>query len=169
MQIREMERRDLDGVHRLMEQIHVLHLQNRPDVYRDADPLAESEFSALLDDAATIGLAAELDGVVVGFCIAALKQPKSPLMLPVRASYVDALCVDKAYRHRGIAKALMGEAEKASRKAGAETMMLTVWSFNREAVAFYEAIGMTPRNIVMEKRLQQQRNRRAADTVPPAN
>ncbi len=32
-------------------------------------------------------------------------------------------------------------------------MMLTVWSFNRSAVAFYEAMGMTPRNVVMEKKL----------------
>ncbi len=56
----------------------------------------------------TIGLAAELDGVIVGLLHAvAMKQPKNPLMLPVRTAYVDAICVDEAYRHRGIAKALM--------------------------------------------------------------
>lgn len=153
MIIRKMKKQDFESVHRLMEQIHGLHVQNRPDVYRDADPLAENEFSALLDDETTIGLAAELDGVIVGLCIVAMKQPKNPLMLPVRTAYVDALCVDEAYRHRGIAKALMSEAEKASCEAGAETMMLTVWSFNRSAVAFYEAMGMTPRNVIMEKKL----------------
>lgn len=153
MIIRKMKKQDFESVHRLMEQLHCLHLQNRPDVYQDADPLAENEYSALLDDETTIGLVAELDGAVVGLCITALKQPKSPLMLPVRIAFVDALCVDEAYRRRGIAKALMEEAENSSREAGAKTLMLTVWSFNRNAVAFYEAMGMAPRNITMEKKL----------------
>jgi ribosomal protein S18 acetylase RimI-like enzyme len=153
MLIRKMEPKDFDAVHRLMEQLHGLHVQNRPDVYRDADPLDENDFAALLEDTGKIGLVAEIDGTVAGFCDAVMKQPKNSLMQPVKAAYLDDICVDGACRHRGVGKALMQAMGKAAREAGAETLLLTVWSFNHGAVAFYEAMGMSPRNVVMEKKL----------------
>lgn len=153
MLIRKMEPKDFDTVHRLMEQLHGLHVQNRPDVYRDADPLDENEFAAFLEDMGKIGLVAEIDGTVAGFCDAVMKQPQNPLMQPVRTAYLDDICVDEACRHRGVGKALMQAMEKAAREAGAETLLLTVWSFNHAAAAFYEATGMSPRNVVMEKKL----------------
>ena len=136
-----------------MEQLHGLHVQNRPDVYRGADPLNENEFAALLKERGKIGLVAEVDGTVAGFCDAVMKQPQNPLLQPVKAAYLDDICVEKACRHRGVGKALMQAMEKAAREAGAETLLLTVWSFNHGAVAFYESMGMSPRNVIMEKKL----------------
>lgn len=153
MLIRRMEQKDFGAVHRLMEQLHGLHVQNRPDVYRDADPLSENEFSTLVEDTGKIGLVAELDGAVAGFCDAVMKQPQDPLLQPVKTAYLDDICVDEACRHRGVGKALMQAMEKAAREEGAETLSLTVWSFNRNAAVFYGAMGMSPRNIVMEKKL----------------
>lgn len=44
MRIRKMEERDFDAVHLLFEQVHALHVENRPDVYRNTDPLPRARF-----------------------------------------------------------------------------------------------------------------------------
>jgi ribosomal protein S18 acetylase RimI-like enzyme len=152
--IRFMEQQDFESVHRLMEQLHGLHVQNRPDVYRDGDPLSKDEFCALLSGPEKIALVAEFDGVVAGLCIASLKQPQNSILMPQKAACLDALCVGETYRRRGVGKALMRAMEQAAREACAEELKLTVWSFNQGAIAFYEAMGMSPRNIVLEKKLR---------------
>lgn len=153
MLIRDAEQKDFEALHRLMEQLHGLHVRNRPDIYRNSDPFEESEFTALRNDPEKICLAAELEGTVAGLCIAALKRSENPLVLPRAVAFLDALCVDEACRRGGVGKALFREAERRAREMGAESLELMVWSFNRGASDFYDKMGMTPRSVILEKKL----------------
>ena len=40
MKIRPLMERDFEEVHTLLLEVHRLHQQNRPDFYRDADPVS---------------------------------------------------------------------------------------------------------------------------------
>ena len=69
----------------------------------------------------------------------------------LRMAYVNAVGVYGAHRRRGIATALMREAETWAKSNGACELRLDVWSFNADAVAFYEALGYRTRSVAMAK------------------
>jgi ribosomal-protein-alanine N-acetyltransferase len=58
-----------------------------------------------------------------------------------RLAYVVTLDVAPARRRRGLARALMAEAEQQARDAGADRMGLHVFIENAEAITFYEGLG----------------------------
>ena len=72
----------------------------------------------------------------------------------LRMAYVNAVGVYGAHRRRGIATALMREAETWAQANGASDLRLDVWSFNAGAVAFYEALGYRTRSVAMGKALE---------------
>ena len=53
----------------------------------------------------------------------------------------------------GIGTLLYNETVRLARERGADTLMLTVWAFNENALRFYKHLGMTERNINMEMKL----------------
>jgi ElaA protein len=77
-----------------------------------------------------------------------------------QAMRVGRLCVDPAARRQGLAVALLGEAEREARAAGAQRMVMNAQT---SAMGIYEAIGYEPRgepfdevgieHLAMEKRL----------------
>jgi GNAT superfamily N-acetyltransferase len=52
-----------------------------------------------------------------------------------------------------VATALFRAAEEAAKAGGALRLDLMVWDFNRDAMAFYQAMGMTPQRYILEKKL----------------
>lgn len=51
----------------------------------------------------------------------------------------------------GIDKQLMRKAEEISKELGCKRIELNCWSFNKNAINFYEEFGMRPQRIIMEK------------------
>jgi ribosomal-protein-alanine N-acetyltransferase len=75
---------------------------------------------------------AEADGELAGFCIVQMEG---------QLGYVVTLDVAAAWRRNGLARRLMEDAETKVRAAGAEEMTLHVYTENRAAIRFYEAMG----------------------------
>ena len=48
IRIREAAEADFPAIHELMRQVHQLHLESRPDIYRDVDPLTEEYYLTCL-------------------------------------------------------------------------------------------------------------------------
>jgi ribosomal protein S18 acetylase RimI-like enzyme len=66
---------------------------------------------------------------------------------PANAFYVDALAVDAGYRRRGIAKALLADAEQRARRAGLAGLALDTGLHNDAARALYLAYGFSERDV----------------------
>jgi ribosomal protein S18 acetylase RimI-like enzyme len=66
---------------------------------------------------------------------------------PPRMLYVDALAVDPSFRRRGIARALLADAERDAAHAGLEGVALDTGLQNAAARALYEATGFREREI----------------------
>ncbi len=152
IRIREAAEADFPAIHELMRQVHQLHLESRPDIYRDVDPLTEEYYLTMLSDS-TVLLA--LDGEkAAGFCVFQIRPSYSnPLLVPRKMAFMDDLCVHSDYRRQGIGKQLFEAACQMSKDEGAATLELMVWSFNENAVRFYEELGMTAKNLTMELKL----------------
>jgi ribosomal protein S18 acetylase RimI-like enzyme len=79
--------------------------------------------------------------------------PDRPMIVPGKYVHVDDLCVKKAYRHKGIGKTLFEYAKTYAKSIDAQSVELKVWEFNQDAVKFYEGLGMSTRNRMMEIKL----------------
>jgi len=84
--------------------------------------------------------AAKADGKFVGY-VSAVYIPKVGSPKAPGHFFIDELWTQPQYRKSGIAYALMMEAEKTSRAAGAIGMRLYTGSDNRAARALYEKCG----------------------------
>ena len=75
------------------------------------------------------------------------------LLTDVKTLYIDDLCVDEAERRKGVAKRLFAYVRRFAADNGFDWITLNVWSDNVNAAAFYRAMGMQPRRIILEQRL----------------
>jgi ribosomal protein S18 acetylase RimI-like enzyme len=66
------------------------------------------------------------------------------LTYPARAGFVSMVAVDRAYRRRGLAKALLERARLDAVRAGRSYVALDVLATNAPARALYDALGFRP-------------------------
>lgn len=149
--VREASESDFDEIHILTEQIHQLHVTNRPDIYANVDSLSREYFDHLISQPEVLALVAKVDQRVVGFCLTVIRPPsENPLTVPNITAYMDNLCVHQDYRRLGIGKMLFEQAVLQARQRGAVRLELHVAAFNQSAIRFYEELGMTVKNLAME-------------------
>lgn len=145
---------DYDAVRALVAEVHALHHAARSDVYAADAHFSCEYYAALLADENAFPVAAYDDAALIGFASAFIKPPNpNPAMRPHRIAYIDDICVHSGCRDRGIGTLLYNETVRLAKERGADTLMLTVWAFNENAIRFYKRLGMTERNINMEMRL----------------
>ena len=142
MLIRPVEKRDIPRIYELLGQILRLHAELRPDVFRaDREKYAPDGLEALLARPDRPAFVAEEDGVCVGYALCEIRRPDAAQMLPRKVLYLDDLCVDSAFRGRGIGGALVAFVREYAARIGADSLELNVWECNADAVAFYERMG----------------------------
>ncbi|HIT33100.1 MAG TPA: GNAT family N-acetyltransferase [Candidatus Faecousia intestinigallinarum] len=152
MQIRNLLPEDYPAADALMQQLHQIHLQNRPDLFRPfLHPYTRGKFVEMTADSGHICLAAVEDAQIVGICLVSIRTRSN--MVDMLSAYVDDLVVNPAYQRRGIAAALLEEVQTRAKAKGAQRLDLMVWSFNKSALRFYQALGMTPQRYILEKEL----------------
>lgn len=153
--LRELQPDDYLQVDALMLQMHSLHLQKRPDIFRDVPhPYSTEEYNQILKDNQKLKIAALIDDILVGLCIITLGNSMDcPVSISRPIAFIEDFCVDSHFRRHGVGSKLFNKAMEMAKKHGAERLELMVWSFNEDAIRFYEKIGLTPQNCVMEKYL----------------
>ena len=105
--IRVLELKDYESVKKLVYQVHQLHLNSRPDIYIDGNPLPMEYFEKIINDKDSLNYVYEDNGEIVGI-ITASKQTSRPLqILNSRIVYfIDDIVVDNNQRRKGIGKKL---------------------------------------------------------------
>ena len=152
MIIRKLTLLDYEAADRLMQHLHDMHFEARPDLYIAVEhPYPLEEYEEKVTSEQFISLAAEEDGEIIGVCFVELREKSLMVELPV--AVMNALCVDEAHQRKGIATKLFEEATKLARGAGAKRLDLMVWGFNDTARAFYEKIGMKEQRRILEQEL----------------
>ena len=152
MVIRYAQSQDIPGILDLLRQVGKVHSDIRPDIF-PAGTLKydEAALLALLTDTSRPIFIAETDGEIAGYCFCVHKVIEDTSVSVGRQElYIDDLCVDENHRRMGIAKALYNHALAYAKEIGCDMLTLNVWCGNDGAMRFYEQMGMTPRNIMME-------------------
>ena len=154
MTIRKMEKRDYGAYCALLREVHFMHAENRPDIFKDQPYFPdEDEFAQMTGDPQLIYLAAEENGEVVGMGVMGIRMPKAAHVHLRAFAYIDDLCVKSGFRGRGIGTKLYEAMKEEARKRGLARAELMVWAFNEDAKRFYEKLGMKVRSYTMEDEL----------------
>ena len=149
----------LEDCHRILplqEQIAKLHILGRPDLFKnEARTYTEELFETWLDSPTHVLVIAEVDEEIAGYSISWVIQYRDhPTYKDFDSFYIDDICVLEKYRRCGIGKALMARCVEEARKRKCKNIDLNVWSFNIDAIAFYESCGLKERTKRMELRLE---------------
>ena len=119
--VRRAERRDLDALEELE--------QGFP-----GDRISRASLSRLLGRDSAIVLVAETDGQVVGDAIVLFRTG-------FRTARLYSMIVSPEHRGKGVARALLAQAEAAARERGSVSLRLEVREDNRAAIALYSSEG----------------------------
>ena len=151
--IRNAVQADNMKIRPLQEQIARLHHEGRPDLFK-TEPRFHSEESfakMLADPEHFIFIAEDENGRVVGYAFAFVMHIcNHPTYIDFDRFYIDDICVLEDCRRMGIGKRLFAECRKKAEETGCMVMDLGVFGFNKDAIAFYEACGMTEQQRRME-------------------
>ena len=154
MTIRKMERKDYRDYCALLTEVHSLHAENRPDIFKEEAVFPdETAFEEMLADEEQVLLAAEEGGEMIGMCLMEVKTSKAAHVHHRRIGHIGDLCVRSDCRRRGVGEKLYRAMKEQAREMGLVRIELMVWAFNENAKRFYEKLGMDVRSCTMEERL----------------
>lgn len=153
MEVRFAKEDDLLRVNELRKQLNDLHVAGKPEIFRPGftKELADYVY-AIFDDPDKKIVVAERDSVVCGFAVLHhVVRPENPYMNERVYLDVDEFGVDRQYRRQGVGTALIAFIRAYAKANGFRRIELNMWEFNREALAFYEAVGFLTYRRYMER------------------
>ena len=156
MKIRFAICEDVPDILKLLQQVGGVHHDGRPDLFRaNAQKYGASQVIRMLEASDQPIFVAVEDEKVLGYCLCQIKTiTQDPVFNDRTELYIDDLCVDQTCRRRGIAKALYNEVLRYAKMRKCHHLTLNVWSFNEDALAFYQSCGLMPQRVFMEALLE---------------
>ena len=144
--------KDRAEVNRLARQIHQMHMDWRPDIYRMPEELfPEERFAELI--AKRELYVAKVSGTVVGYAMIAMRDHDTPELVKRKIFYIQQFCVDEEFRNHGIGTQMMTELRVLARAFGCTDLQLNVYPQNDAAVSFYQKCGFMIQNINMQRKV----------------
>ena len=141
-----------DAVNRLACQIHDQHVSYRPDLFEHC-PERYSEESFLVGIRNRNIYVAMLEDQVVGYVLLTTHPRQGAGLVTVKVMEIVEFCVDEALRGHGIGKTMMADIRALAKAFRCDTLRLTVYPQNDEAVGFYQKCGFQIHTIAMDSPL----------------
>ena len=118
-----------------------------------AKKYTDEELKAIIhDDSRPIFTAVDESGTVLGYAFCIFQQHIDDIILTdIKTLYIDDLCVDEEIRGKHIGKQLYERVLSFAKEQGCYNVTLNVWSCNESAMKFYQACGLVPQKVGMEK------------------
>lgn len=154
MTVRNASKKDIPRLIALLYQVHKVHSDGRPDLFRRGNKkYTEEELVSILSNEKTpIYVAVDETDTAQGYAFCIVEEIEGDLSLMDRKSlYIDDLCVDEQMRGRHIGTLLYEHVLEKARGMGCYHVTLNVWCLNESAMRFYEKCGLSPLKITMEK------------------
>lgn len=153
MNIRMAQEKDVDRMLELLKQVNLVHHEGRPDLFKVNTKYSKEQLKNIINDVNTpILVATNQDDVLMGYAFCIFKQHKNDSILTdVKTLYIDDLCVDENSRGQHIGKNLYNAVVSFAKDNNCYNLTLNVWNCNPNAMKFYEACGLVPQKITMEK------------------
>lgn len=145
---------DMDRINDLLFQVLMVHHNGRPDLFKSGcKKYTDDELLEIIkDDMKPIFVAVNDEEYVVGYAFCVFQQHiDNNILTAIKTLYIDDLCVDENIRGQHIGKSLYEYVLEYAKEQGCYNVTLNVWSLNESAMKFYQACGLLPQKIGMEK------------------
>ena len=156
MNIRNAKERDILRLDEQLYQVHRVHSEGRPDIFRRGHKKYNDEDlkKIIHNEKTPIFVAVDETDTVYGYAFCIYEEVKDNDSLEDRKSlYIDDLCVDENMRGQHIGTLLYEHVLKEAKENGCYHVTLNVWCLNESAMRFYEKCGLSPLKITMEQLL----------------
>ena len=143
---------DLERVNELRKQVNDLHVAGKPEIFKPGfcDELRDY-IHVIREDPRKEIVVAEIEGKVCGFAVLNhINRPENPFMFERDFLDIDEFGVDENSRRQGIASEMIRFIRNWAKEQGFGRLELNMWTFNRGALAFYDAAGFKTYRRYME-------------------
>ncbi len=152
--IRRAATNDINGLQSLLRQVLEVHHNGRPDLFKGGcQKYTHEELEVLIaDNSRPIFVCVNENDEVLGYAFCIFQQHLNDnILTDIKTLYIDDLCVDENKRGQHIGRKLYDFVLDFAKTEGCYNVTLNVWSLNESAMKFYEACGLVPQKIGMEK------------------
>lgn len=152
MQIRRATLTDIDSINKLLYEVHKVHSDKRPDLFKVGSKKYTNEELAkiIVDDNRPIFVYVDNDDIL-GYAFCVFIKNNSNSLTDILTLYIDDLCVDENARGKKVGTSLYNYVLQFAKDAGCYNVTLNVWACNNSALKFYEKCGLSVQKIGMEK------------------
>lgn len=153
MEIRKAKDSDIISIGKLLEDVLTIHHNQRPDIFKaNAKKYSDDELKQIIQDASRPIFVAVENNTVLGYAFCIFQQyENNNILTDIKTLYIDDLCVDKTTRGKHVGKSLYEYVLNFAKESGCYNVTLNVWYSNKDALGFYEKMGLIPQKIGMEK------------------
>lgn len=143
IRVRRAEKRDSAVLAGLFVEVHNLHAEAEPAVFKRIDQgIAEERLCETLDSETTVLFLAESDAAVVGYVVVDLVTlDETVFRWASRRVYVRQLGVTEPARGYGAGRVLMAAVDEYAQQTGVDVVTLEHWAFNGPAARFFAKQG----------------------------
>ena len=154
--IRKAEIKDIPRITELLLQVHKVHSDRRPDLFRrGSKKYTEDELRGIIADSERpIFVAADENDDVMGYAFCVMEHFGDNSLEEHDTVYIDDLCVDEKLRGKHIGKALYEYVLQFAKDKGCYNVTLNVWEGNDSAIKFYSKMGLSVQKYTMEQILR---------------
>lgn len=154
IKVRKAEEKDIPKILDLLVQVDMVHHNGRPDIFKGpATKYSGEELKEIINNEDTpVFVCVDEDDIPIGHAFCVHKQVIGDSVLTdIKTLYIDDICVDSIARGEHVGKTLYEHVISYAKEQGFYNVTLNVWTCNPSALKFYEAMGLVPQKIGMEK------------------
>lgn len=149
--IRRALKKDINDLLRLLSEVNLVHHLVRPDIFKIGTKYDKYELSLMISDNSRPIFVYDDNGVK-GYAFTIFKKHVNDnILTDILTLYIDDLCVSSESRGNNIGKALYEYVLEYAKKNNCYNVTLNVWYDNKNALAFYEKMGLKYQKIHMER------------------
>lgn len=155
MNIRNVRKEDKNEVVKILLQIQELHRKERADIFKKvSNEDVQKEFDNLLENNEKIIVVVDEKDKVRGLAEVSIRKIENSVnMKNSKVMYIRKIGVDEEFRRKGVGKLLIEEVKKEAKKFDCSRVELSCCIFNKDAIKFYEAQGMSVQRLNMEMKI----------------
>ena len=126
-----------------------MHYENRKDIFiAKTDEELKKELINVLKNPEKIVLVVEIENVIIGYVEFKYSTKAT------KCIFIDQIFIDNDYKRKGYGRILIEEVIKFAKGNNCKRIELNCWSFNEDALKFYQKIGFMQQRIIFEKPVQ---------------
>jgi GNAT superfamily N-acetyltransferase len=147
--VRKVRWEDYESVIRIMNQVQKMHVEWRPDIYKECNEIIPVDVFKNIVSGDTFYVA-EMDGQVVGVLEIVFRHIETPAHVIRNVVFIETMAVDENHRGMGVGHLFFEKVKEIKAAKNFDGIELQVNAKNKAAYEMYSKYGFTEKSINME-------------------